>query len=80
MVKALDKKAIGDRIFRGRKLLGMTRRDLAAEIEVHPQTIYWFEKGNLPSLANTYKLCQMFRLSLDELVLGDPEKEVQPKG
>ncbi len=72
-LKTLDLKDIGARIYNKRKLLGLTRGDVAKQIGVTPKFISAIETGEKGmSLQTLYKLMQVLDLSADFILTGLP--------
>lgn len=66
-------KALGQRIAHLRKDRGLTQVQLAAQLGIAQQTLSHYEGGNLRvSLALLPRLGEIFELSLDELLTGQP--------
>ncbi len=65
---------IPNRIAELRELAGLSRVELAARVEVNPQTIGYLERGEYnPSLALAFRLADLFALPVEEVfVRGDP--------
>lgn len=61
---------IGENIKRLRKEAGMTQQELAYALEISSvNNVTKYEKGQLePNLSIIYKLCNLFRISADELL------------
>ncbi len=61
---------IGENIKRLRKEAGMTQQELAYALEISSvSNVTKYEKGQLePNLSIIYKLCNLFRISADELL------------
>ena len=77
-LKTLSSKEMGDRIYQRRKLLDLTRRDLANQIGVSEKFIAGIENGEKGmSLQTLYKLMQVLDLSADFILLGAPFTETR---
>ena len=65
---------ISNRIAELRELAGLSRVELAARVEVNPQTIGYLERGEYnPSLALAFRLADLFGLPIEQVfVRGDP--------
>lgn len=62
---------IGEKIKRIRKMAGMTQEELAEKMNVSRQTISKWEKENSsPDLESAIALCELFEISLDDLMKG----------
>jgi len=62
---------LGDRICRFRTMNNMSQGDLANSLDVSRQSISkWETNSSVPELDKLIKLCEVFNISLDELVLG----------
>lgn len=73
VLKTLAFKDIGTRVYEKRKLLGLTRGDIAEQIEVSPKFIAGIENGEKGmSLQTLYKLMQVLDLSADFILVGAP--------
>lgn len=63
---------IGENIRRLRKEANMTQKELADALKISVSNITKYEKGQLePNLAILKKLCELFRISADELLNSD---------
>jgi DNA-binding XRE family transcriptional regulator len=74
---------IPNRIAELRELAGMSRVELAARVDVNPQTIGYLERGEYnPSLALAFRLGELFGLPIEQVFLRDKardrERERQP--
>lgn len=68
----MDQIKIGQFIAQMRKEKGMTQRQLADELLVSDKTVSKWERGkSLPSLEIMNLLCQIFDISINELLLGE---------
>jgi putative transcriptional regulator len=65
---------IPNRIAELRERAGLSRIELAARVEVNPQTIGYLERGEYnPSLALAFRLADLFELQIEQVfVRGDP--------
>lgn len=69
---------IGNRLNQLRKLSGMTQEQLAEKLSVSRQTVSrWETGGALPDLESIVKISRIFYVSLDDLLMGEPETEVK---
>lgn len=67
---------IGNRLNQLRKLSGMTQEQLAEKLSVSRQTISrWETGGALPDVESIVKIGRIFRVSLDDLLMGEPDTE-----
>ena len=67
---------IGNRLNQLRKLSGMTQEQLAEKLSVSRQTVSrWETGGALPDLESIVKISRLFHVSLDDLLLGEPDTE-----
>lgn len=67
------KKLIKSRVNDLRKKLGLTQQQLADEVGVSRQTIYYLEKGDYnPSLTLSFKLTEIFQTTLDNIFYQEP--------
>ena len=67
---------LGQRITRARAAHRLSQNDLAEALEVSRQSVSkWETDASVPELDKLIKLCQLFDMSMDALVLGvEPEK------
>ena len=65
---------IPNRIAELRERAGLSRVELAARVEVNPQTIGYLERGEYnPSLALAFRLADLFELQIEQVfVRGNP--------
>jgi transcriptional regulator with XRE-family HTH domain len=67
---------LGTTISRLRTAHGMSQGDLAEALDVSRQSVSKWETGaSVPELEKLVKLAQLFEISLDELVTGQPPRE-----
>ena len=67
------KKTIKSRVKDLREKLGLTQQQLADEVGVSRQTIYYLEKGDYnPSLTLSFKLTEIFQTTLDNIFYQEP--------
>ena len=72
---------IGNRLNQLRKLSGMTQEQLAEKLSVSRQTVSrWETGGALPDLESIVKISRIFHVSLDDLLLGEPDTEEKSNG
>ena len=65
---------LGNQIHQLRKLSGMTQEQLAEKLNVSRQTVSkWESDTTMPDLESMVRICRIFQLSLDELVLKEEE-------
>ena len=65
-----------NRIAELRERTGLSRVELAARVEVNPQTIGYLERGEYnPSLALAFRLGELFRLLIEQVFLRDEPRE-----
>ena len=65
---------LGMRIAALRRQAGMTQKELARQIHVSPGTIGNYETGlRQPSLTTLTALAQIFRVSVDDLLMESPD-------
>ena len=63
---------VGEKIKKIRKMAGMTQEELAEKMNVSRQTISKWEKEiSSPDLESAIALCELFEISLDDLVKGE---------
>jgi len=65
---------IPNRIAELRERAGLSRVELAARVEVNPQTIGYLERGEYnPSLALAFRLADLFGLPIEQVFIrGEP--------
>ena len=65
---------IPNRIAELRERAGLSRVELAARVEVNPQTIGYLERGEYnPSLALAFRLADLFELPIEQVFIrGEP--------
>ncbi|XCP85158.1 helix-turn-helix transcriptional regulator [Roseburia hominis] len=70
---------IGNRIYELRKKYQVSQEELAEMLHVSRQSISkWENNSSVPELAKLVQVCEIFNLSLDELVRGKvPEPQIQ---
>ncbi|MFX1476706.1 MAG: helix-turn-helix transcriptional regulator [Promethearchaeota archaeon] len=67
------KKAIKSKVKDYREDLGLTQQQLADEVGVSRQTIYYIEKGDYnPSLTLSFKLTDIFQKTLENIFYQEP--------
>ncbi|MFX1570243.1 MAG: helix-turn-helix transcriptional regulator [Promethearchaeota archaeon] len=67
------KKTIRSKVKDLRDKLGLTQQQLADEVGVSRQTIYYLEKGDYnPSLTLSFKLTEIFQTTLDNIFYQEP--------
>lgn len=74
----MENKTIGSRIKTLRLLNNMTRKDLAAMLEVSPSTIAAYENGDvMPPVQTVSALADIFSVSMNMIIFGvtDPGTE-----
>jgi len=65
----VEAKKIGKRISEKRKEIGMSQKTLAAKLNLTDKTISKWESGKgLPSLEALVELCDIFGISVDEIL------------
>ncbi len=63
---------VGEKIKKIRKMAGMTQEELAQKMNVSRQTISKWEKEiSSPDLDSAIALCELFEISLDDLMKGE---------
>ncbi|MCI8996239.1 MAG: helix-turn-helix transcriptional regulator [Lachnospiraceae bacterium] len=63
---------VGEKIKKIRKMAGMTQEELAEKMNVSRQTISKWEKEiSSPDLDSAIALCELFEISLDDLMKGE---------
>lgn len=70
---------LGENIYRLRTEKNMSQGDLADALEVSRQSVSkWENNSTVPELEKLIKMAELFGISLDELVNGDPTAESVP--
>ncbi len=71
---------LGERIYQLRTAKNLSQEDLADALEVSRQSVSkWETGGSVPELDKLVKLCDMFEVTMDELVRGKaPRREAPP--
>lgn len=71
---------LGERIAERRGRLGLSQSDLAEQLEVSRQSVSkWETDASVPELDKLTRLCDLFGMTMDELVRGEErEKPAQP--
>lgn len=76
----MDYNKIGNLILVERKAKKLTQAKLAEKIFVSEKTILKWENGNgIPDTASLLKLCDVFNLTLNELLSGERDKQQDDK-
>lgn len=71
---------ICERLKEARKKTGMTQDQVAEQIMVSRVTVSHWENGKtLPDIASLISLSDLYKISLDELLKGDPKMEEKVK-
>lgn len=71
---------ICERLKEARKKSGMTQDQVAEQIMVSRVTVSHWENGkSLPDIASLISLSDLYQISLDELLKGDPKMEEKVK-
>lgn len=71
--------SLGQRICQYRTRQGMSQLELAERLEVSRQSISkWETDASVPELEKLVKMCEVFEVTLDELVRGEQPSEPQP--
>lgn len=72
--------SLGETIYRLRTEKNMSQGDLADALDVSRQSVSkWENNSSVPDLDKLKKLSQLFDISLDELVNGEPRPEPDPQ-
>ena len=73
---------LGERIAEQRGRLGLSQSDLAERLEVSRQSVSkWETDASVPELDKLTRLCDLYGMTMDELVRGEEREEaVQPTG
>ena len=67
---------IGDRLKKIRKENKLTQKEMAEKLDIHPNTISMYEKGNRNIPSNMVKkISDTFNVSTDYLLRGEKKKE-----
>lgn len=67
----MDRISIGKRIKYERERLGLSQEDIGNNLSVSKQCISGWENGrNMPDVISMYKLSQIFKLTIEELLLS----------
>ena len=76
----LDTRAIGARIKQLRKARNLTVEDIARFMGFESeQAVYKWQRGDsLPTVDNLYALSRLFDTSVDDILIGDREKDESP--
>ena len=76
----LDTRAIGARIKQRRKARNLTVEDIARFMGFESeQAVYKWQRGDsLPTVDNLYALSRLFDTSVDDILIGDREKDESP--
>lgn len=59
---------LGEKIYKLRKINGLSQEDLAAELNVSRQAVSKWERGIIPDIENMVKIANFFDCSLDDLM------------
>jgi transcriptional regulator with XRE-family HTH domain len=71
---------ICERLKEARKKSGMTQEQVAGQIMVSRVTVSHWENGkSLPDIASLIRISDLYHISLDELLKGDPKMEEKVK-
>ena len=72
---------LGERICQYRIECRLSQQEVAEQLEVSRQSVSkWETDGAVPELDKLVKLCELFEVSLDELVRGEKPKEQKAEG
>lgn len=73
MYPVIDKERTGKRLSYLMQMNGLTPKDIQKYLSLScVQTVYRWIKGiNIPSIDNLYALSQMFRVSVDDMIIGN---------
>ena len=72
---------LGERICQYRVQRRLSQQEVAEKLEVSRQSVSkWETDGAVPELDKLVKLCELFEVTLDELVRGEKPKEVKAEG
>ena len=67
---------LGNSLFHARKRRGMSQEDVAEQLGVSRQTISkWETHATVPDIYQSIKMAALYRMSLDELIVFDVERE-----
>ena len=67
---------LGERICQYRVQRHLSQQEVAEKLEVSRQSVSkWETDGSVPELDKLVKLCELFEVSLDELVRGEKQQE-----
>lgn len=85
MFPVIDKERTGKRLAQLMQINGLAPKDIQEYLSLScVQTVYRWMKGiNIPSVDNLYALSQMFRVSVDEMLIGNrrlPEERGSQSG
>ena len=70
---------LGERIYALRTAKNLSQGDLAEQLDVSRQSVSkWETDTSVPDLDKLVKLCDLFEVSMDELVRGEEPKVVEP--
>ena len=70
---------LGERIYALRTAKNLSQGDLAEQLDVSRQSVSkWETDTSVPDLDKLVKLCDLFEVSMDELVRGEESKAAQP--
>ena len=70
---------LGERIYALRTAKNLSQGDLAEQLDVSRQSVSkWETDTSVPDLDKLMKLCDLFRVSMDELVRGEAPKAAEP--
>ena len=58
-----------------REQMGMTKKDVAEAVGVHPSSIGNLEKGSIPQADLLYALAKLFNVSMEYLINPDQEED-----
>ena len=73
--------SLGQRICQYRTKQGMSQLELAEQLDVSRQSISkWETDASIPELEKLVKMCELFDVTLDELVRGERLEKPGPEG